>query len=191
MTKQTVPLPSVYRLLNPGCVVVVSVGDGDGDNLFALTWNMPVKKQPAMAALLCGKGHHSYGFIERSGELAINIVSASHVDGLFSSGKMSGRDVEDKWAKVGFTRAPAAQIKAPLVAEAVASLECRVQQTVDLDRSALLVVEIVAAIADPAHFEDGMWTFARGLRLIHHLSGSRFCVSEYDTGAGLTVDLPN
>ena len=33
-----------YRLLNPGCIVLISVGDGKRDNLFPVTWNMPVRK---------------------------------------------------------------------------------------------------------------------------------------------------
>ena len=141
------PLSTAYRVLNPGCVTVVSVGDASGSNLFAVTWNMPVRKDPPMAALLSGKRHHSYPFIQRTGELAINVLHADRMDALYAAGVLSGAQVADKWTACGLTPEPASTITPPVVAEAIATLECRVVQVVDLGRSALLVVQIVAASA--------------------------------------------
>ena len=45
MTKEKIiPPQNGYRLLNPGPVVVISVGDVERDNLFMVTWDMPVRK---------------------------------------------------------------------------------------------------------------------------------------------------
>jgi len=38
------PSPNAYRLLNPGAVALISVGDGKADNLFSVTWNMPLRR---------------------------------------------------------------------------------------------------------------------------------------------------
>ena len=62
--------------------------------------------------------------------------------------------------------------------EAIATIECRVSQTVDLGKSALVIADIVEAKVAAEHFEDGGWTFENGLSLLHHLGGDRFCVSE-------------
>jgi len=172
------PLSNAYRVLNPGSVVMISVGDGESDNLFAVTWNMPVRKDPPLMALLSGKRHHSYPFIERTGQFGVNVPDAGLVDGVLGSGSVSGRDVADKFGLLGLTRQPAERIAAPLVAEAVANLECEVEQIVDLDTSALIVARVVAAAADPTHFRDGHWTFDNGLALLHHLSGREFCCSD-------------
>ena len=172
------PLSRAYRLLNPGSVVLVSVGDGKRDNLFPVTWNMPVRDDPPMAALLCGKDHFSYPIIARTGELGLNVPDASIVDALLGCGLTSGTDVSDKFARFGLSRQAPTRISAPLVAEAVAHLECRICQVVDLGDSALLVAQVLAAAADPRHFRDGRWRFDEGLRLIHHLGGDDFCVSE-------------
>lgn len=174
------PLGIAYRLLNPGCVTLVTVGDGQKDNLFALTWNMPVRKDPPLAAIESGKSHYSYPFIQRTGEFGINIMDASHADALYGCGATSGRTVNDKFEKFGLTRLKAGQIKPPLVAESVASLECRVCQVVDLGASSLLIAQIVRAVASPVHFVEGNWTFENGLRLLHHLSGKRFSVAATD-----------
>lgn len=174
------PLANAYRLLNPGGVVIVSVASGERDNLFTVTWNMPARKQPGLVVLASGKGHFSYPFIERTGEFGVNVPDVSLVDAVYGCGTTSGRSVQDKFERFGLTRQLAAEIHVPLVAEAVANLECRVTEIVDLDRSALVVGEVVAAVASAEHFVDGQWTFDRGLRLLHHLSGRRFCVSDRD-----------
>lgn len=174
------PRKLAYRLLNPGSVVLVSVGDGDRDNLFPVTWNMPVKKDPGMVALLSGKRHFSYPFIEKTGEFGLNIPDASLVNAVYGCGTTSGRDVPDKFERFGLTRQAAEHIKAPLVSEAIANLECRVVQLVDLDTASLIVAEILDAVASVDHFVGGNWSFENGLKLIHHLSGKRFCVSETD-----------
>ncbi len=171
------PLSNAYRLVNPGPVVLITVGDGEADNLFAVTWNMPIRKDPGMVAFLSGKRHHSYPFIERTGELGVNIPDASLADAVLGCGSVTGAKEPDKFGRFGLTRQPASRIKAPLVAECVANLECRVCQIVDLGASSLIVAQILAATADTRHFQRGHWTFDNGLQLLHHLSGSRFCVS--------------
>jgi flavin reductase (DIM6/NTAB) family NADH-FMN oxidoreductase RutF len=167
-----------YRLLNPGSVVLVSVGDGSADNLFAVTWNMPVRKDPGMVAILSGKRHYSYPFMARTGEFGINVPDVGIVDAVLGCGTCSGRDVKDKFGRFRLTRQPPQRIKAPLVAEAIANLECRISQIVDLGASSLLIAQILTASADPHHFKDGEWNFDNGLQLIHHLGGDRFCVSD-------------
>lgn len=172
------PAGQAYRLLNPGCVVLVTVGDGTTDNIFSVTWNMPVAKSPGRVALLSGKGHFSYPFIERTGELALNIPHAGQADAVLGCGSVSGRTVPDKFARFGLQREAARRVAAPLVADAVARLECRVVETVHLGRSALLVADILRADVDARHYRDGAWQFDAGLQLIHHLGGRRFGVTE-------------
>jgi flavin reductase (DIM6/NTAB) family NADH-FMN oxidoreductase RutF len=171
------PWTYAYRLLNPGSVVLISTGDGSKDNLFAVTWNMPVRKDPGMVAIVSGKRHFSYPFIAKTGEFGINVPDASIVDAVYGCGTTSGHDVEDKFSRFGLTRQKAEKIKAPLVKEAVANLECRVVQLVDLGASSLIIAQILTACADTLYFLDGQWLIENGLQLIHHLGGNRFAVS--------------
>lgn len=173
-----VDLRKAYRLLNPGSVVLVTVGDGAADNVFTVAWNMPVRSDPPMAAILTAKDHHSYPFIARTGELGLCVPDAAIVDAVMGCGSISGADGVDKFEKFGLTRRAASRLEAPLVAEAVAALECRVCQVVDLGDSALLVAQVIAAHASPAHFVDGAFRFAQGLQLLHHLGGNRFVVGD-------------
>ncbi len=149
MHKEAVNPKMAYRLLNPGSVVLVSAGDGERDGVFALTWNMPVRKTPGTVALLSGKRHYTYGFIERNGELGISVPDVSLVDAVYGCGTTTRNQRVDKWERFGITRQQPEKIRAPLVEEAIATLECRVEQVVDLGPSALIVAEIVAARAAP------------------------------------------
>jgi flavin reductase (DIM6/NTAB) family NADH-FMN oxidoreductase RutF len=178
MEKTPVDLAVAYRLLNPGGVVLVTVGDGERDNLFPVAWNMPVSDDPPVVAVLSSKEHFSYPFIERTGELGLSVPDASLVDAVYGCGKTTGKVEQDKFARFGLTRRKAEHIRAPLVEEAVANLECRVSRIVDVEGCGLVIAQVVHAVADPAHFQDGRFVFDAGLSLIHHLSGDRFCVSE-------------
>jgi flavin reductase (DIM6/NTAB) family NADH-FMN oxidoreductase RutF len=173
------PSPNAYRLLNPGSVVLVTSGDGIRDNVFTLTWNMPIRKEPGMVAILSGKRHFSYPLMEKTGEFGINIPEASMLDAVFSCGSTSGYNVQDKFQRFGLTRMTSEIIKAPLVHEAFANLECRICQVVDMGASSLLIAQILRAYADARHFQNKQWTFENGLELLHHLGGDRFAVSTH------------
>ncbi len=175
---QVEPLSVAYRLLNPGVVVLVTVGDEERDNVFTASWNMPVVSAPPTVAVCIGKDNFSYGFVERTGELGLSIPDESLVDAVYGCGSVSGADVADKFARFGLRRERAREIAAPLVGDAVAALECRVERTVDLGDAAIVVARVLAAYARPEHFSEGSWRFDRGLRLIHHLGADAFCVSE-------------
>jgi flavin reductase (DIM6/NTAB) family NADH-FMN oxidoreductase RutF len=172
------PFENAYRLLNPGSPVLVSVGNQKRDNLFTVTWNMPVRKDPGMVGILSGKRHFSYPFMIETGEFGLNVPDLSILEATLGCGRTPGAEVPDKFARFGLTRQKASRIQAPLVAEAVGNLECRVCQVVDLGRSALLIAQILEAVADPRHFTKGQWTFKNGLKLIHHLGADDFCISE-------------
>ncbi len=179
MHKEVVVPKMAYRLLNPGCVVLVSGGDGERDGLFALTWNMPVRKSPGTVAMLSGKRHYTYGFIERTRELGISVPDVSIVDAVYGCGTTTGNRGVDKWERFGITRQKPELICAPLVEQAVATLECRVEQVVDMGPSALIIAEIVHAKAAPEHFDPaGSWRFDSGLQLIHHMGGTAFGVTD-------------
>jgi flavin reductase (DIM6/NTAB) family NADH-FMN oxidoreductase RutF len=178
MKKVIVELPDVTRLINHGPCVVITVGDGVKDNLFTVAWNMPLRKNPPLVAIESSKSHYSYPFIARTGEFCINVPCARIVDKILAAGKISGAAVQDKFAHVGLTREPALSIKAPRVAEAVANLECRVCQVIDLGASSLLIAQVVCAVADENSFSDGVWQFENGLNLLHHLGGNSFCTSD-------------
>ena len=177
MNKKPVKLEESVRLINHGPCVLVSVGDSDADNLFTVAWNMPVRKNPPHIAIESSMSHHSFSFIEKNRELCINVPAANIADKVLAAGKISGADVDDKFAEVGLSREPSVVVKAPRVAEAVGHLECRVSKIMEFGSSAMIIAEVVAAAADETLFENGTWQPDRGDGMLHHLGGNAFSVS--------------
>lgn len=178
-SKEEIPLEYAYRLLNPGGVVLLSVGTmGGRDNLLPITWNMPVRKDPPGLALVCSREHFSYPLLALSRQFGVNIFSAEHAPTLLACGTVSGFDVGDKFERFQLEREAAVHISAPLVAQAIAHLECTMVQEVSVGSSSLIVANVLRATARNDVFSEGQWRFDRGLTLLHHLSSDRFCISD-------------
>jgi flavin reductase (DIM6/NTAB) family NADH-FMN oxidoreductase RutF len=90
-------------------------------------------------------------------------------------GNVSGRGV-DKFARFGLTPLPATQVRAPLIAECFANLECRVVDTREVGRYNLFVLEVVRAWIDRG---------VRAARTLHHEGRGRFML------AGRRLRLPS
>jgi flavin reductase (DIM6/NTAB) family NADH-FMN oxidoreductase RutF len=174
-----VEVSNPHRLLTPGLVLLITSGDGEDDNIFSVAWNMPLRKSPPMVAILSGKGHYSYSLIMKTGEFGINIPDAGLAEAVVYCGRNSGRDVPDKFAGAGLRRVKAREIKAPLVEEAVARMECRISQVVDMGYSSLLIAQALHSQVLKKCYPDGRWDFGNGLELIHHIGGDEFAVSDH------------
>lgn len=179
MVKNFVSVDNPHRLLTPGCVTLISVGDGRDKNIFPVAWTMPLRKAPPMLAILSGKSHFSYKFIKKTGEFGLNIPDKSIAKEVIKSGKISGKDVGDKFKHTGLTPISSSKIKAPLIEEAIARMECRVSQVTDMGSSAILIAQIIRVEVRSDCYNDGKWDFSQGLELIHHMGGNEFAISDH------------
>lgn len=165
--KRTFPLSRVYRLLEPGPVVLVTTCVKGRSNIMAMSWHTMVDFEPPLVACVISNRNHTFSMIRASGECVINIptvVLARHVVGC---GNTSGRGV-DKFDAFGLTPLPASRVAAPLIAECYANLECRVVDRRMAAKYNLFVLEVLKAWADPA---------VKNPRTIHHLGRGEFMVS--------------
>jgi flavin reductase (DIM6/NTAB) family NADH-FMN oxidoreductase RutF len=83
-----------------------------------------------------------------------------------SVGNCSGRNVA-KFEKFGLTALPADCVKAPLIAECFANLECRVVNSRLVSKYNLFVLEVLKAWTDPRR---------RNPKTIHHHGYGKFVV---------------
>ncbi|MDE2490749.1 MAG: flavin reductase family protein [Elusimicrobia bacterium] len=175
MRKRPWPLGEVYRLLEPGPVVLLTTARGGKANVMALSWQTMLDFEPPLVALVLGDRDWSYGLLRATRECAINVPTAELARAVVGAGNCSGRDV-DKFARFGLTPAPASVVRAPLIAECCASLEARVVDARLARRYGLFVVEVVAAWADAR---------AAHPRTLHHRGRGVFMV------AGREIRLPS
>ena len=146
---KTLPLSRAFTLLEPGPVVLVTTSDGAKENVMTISWTMVVDFTPRFA-MTTGPWNFSYDALARTRECVIAIPTVDLIDRVVGVGTCSGADT-DKFAEFGLTRAKAKRVRAPLIRECVANVECRVVDIVK--RHSIVVLDGVAAYTDPSRKE--------------------------------------
>ncbi|TDD54119.1 flavin reductase family protein [Nonomuraea terrae] len=179
------PVENVHRLIEPGPVVMVSTFDGRRANLMTNAFNMPVA-HGALIALVLGPWDHSYEALSDTGECVIAIPSIDLAERVVDVGNVSGGDV-DKWQRFGFTPAPGAVVRAPLVMECFANIECTVADDRLVEDHGLWILQGERAWYDAAkrgagefhHRGDGTFSAnAATLDLRHRMTKWRYLTGD-------------
>ncbi|MBI5937768.1 MAG: flavin reductase family protein [Betaproteobacteria bacterium] len=142
-------LGKAFTLMEPGPVVLVTTHDGKKNNIMTLSWTMVLDFTPAFG-ICTGAWNYSFAALRKHRECVIAIPTVDLLDQVVGIGTRSGADT-DKFAKFGLTPEPGKIVKAPLIKECLANIECRV---VDMVRKHnLIVLEGVAAYKNTARKE--------------------------------------
>ena len=160
---KTLRLGKAFTLLESGPVVFVTTQDGDTDNVMTISWTMVVDFTPVFA-MTTGPWNHSYAALQKSGECVISIPAVDMIDQVVGVGTCSGADT-DKFKKFGLTAMKGRHVRAPLIKECLANIECRVVDIVS--RHNIVVMEGVAAYFDGSRKEK---------RTIHAVGDGTFIV---------------
>lgn len=149
------------NMLYPVPAVMVTVDDGQGhDDIVTIAWAGTVCSDPVMVSISVRKERYSHELLMKNGEFVINLVTEELTRACDLCGVKSGRDV-DKWELCGLTRAKAAKVGVPLIAESPLSLECRVKEVLELGSHDMFLAEVVAVDADEAYMnENGKFELA-------------------------------
>ncbi|QID18420.1 flavin reductase family protein [Nitrogeniibacter mangrovi] len=146
---QILPINRAFTLIEPGPVVLVTTHDGDRPNIMTITWTMVTGFSP-LFAITTGPWNHSYAALVDSGECVLAIPTVDLLDEVVGVGTCSGADT-DKFARFGFTPVAGSHVRAPLIGECLANIECRVVDVIE--RHNIVVLEGVAAYVDPLRKE--------------------------------------
>jgi flavin reductase (DIM6/NTAB) family NADH-FMN oxidoreductase RutF len=123
-TMRTLPLAKAFMLLEPGPVILVTTADGGKMNVMTISWHMVMDFTPRFA-LLTGPWNYSYRALVKTRECVLAVPTVDIARTVVEIGACSGSDT-DKFAKFGLTALPAKSVKAPLIGECRANIECRV-----------------------------------------------------------------
>ena len=175
MAKRSLPLSRVYRLLEPGPVVMVTTARAGRANVMTMSWHTMMDFEPPIVGCVISNRNHTFGILKATGECVINIPTVEIALKAVGCGNVSGRRV-DKFERFGLTPVVAARVGAPLVDECYANLECRVVDARMVPKYSLFILKVLQAWIDPARKDP---------RTIHHRGGGSFMV------AGRTIRLPS
>ena len=142
------PLSKVYQLIEPGPVVLLATARKNRADVMTMSWLMPMEFEPPLIACIVSEANHSFAALRATGECVIGLPALKLARTVVAVGNCSGRSV-DKFKKFGLTPLKAKRVKAPLIAECFANLECKVVDTGFVKKYNLFVLQAVKAWIDP------------------------------------------
>ena len=175
MAKKSFPLSKVYGLLEPGPVVLVTTSSGMKFNIMTMSWHMMLDFEPPLVGCVISNRNYTFNIFRKTKECVINIPTLELAEKVVGCGNSSGRKI-DKFKFFGLTPMTASCVKAPLIEECYANLECKVVDVKMVAKYNLFILEVLKAWINPAMKDP---------RTIHHRGRGAFMV------AGETIKLPS
>ena len=159
MRKKSYPLSQVYRLLEPGPVVMVTTAREGRANVMTMSWHTMIDFEPPIVGCVISDRNYTFGLLKATRECVINIPTVELAAKVVGCGNTSGRRV-DKFESFRSHPAAAARVRAPLIAECYANLECKVVDPRMAAKYNFFILEVLKAWIDPSRKRP---------RTIHHL----------------------
>ncbi len=159
------PLNQVSGIIGSGPLLLVTTSDGVRRDVMTLAWHTMHDFSPPLVGIVMGADHFSRELLDKSGSCVLAVPGADLATLAVKVGTVSGRDM-DKFAAFDIRTAPAADVSAPLLADCLVNLECRVVDTIP--KYEHVILEVVRAWENPDR-KDG--------RTLHHRGGARFRAS--------------
>jgi len=156
-------LSKAFTLMESGPVVLVTTHDGQKDNIMTISWTMVVDFTPVFA-ITTGGWNYSFAALRKNRECVIAIPTVDMLDTVVGIGTCSGKNT-DKFARFRLTRVPGKVVKAPLIGECLANIECKVIDIIE--KHNIVVLEAVAAWIDSGREEK---------RVVHAVGDGTFIV---------------
>lgn len=167
MKKRSVPLSNVYRLLEPGPVVLLTSARGGKANVMTMSWHMMVDFEPPIVACVISNRDYTFDIVKETKECVINIPTVELAKKVAGCGNISGREV-DKFKRFHLTAAPATRVQAPLISECYANLECKVIDASMAGKYNLFILEVLKGWIDRSK---------KNPRTLHHCGRGIFMVA--------------
>jgi len=123
-----------------------------------MSWHTMMEFEPPLVGCVISERNHTFALVKSTKECVINLPTVELTEQVIACGNSSGAKT-DKFKTFGLTPGPASQVKAPLVAECYANLECRVVDTRLVSTYNFFVLEVVKAWVSRS---------SRSPRTIHH-----------------------
>ncbi|MDO5640610.1 MAG: flavin reductase family protein [Neisseria sp.] len=146
---QPFPLNFVFTLIEPSPVVLISTRDQGKDNVFTLSWLMPLgfdDDGSSNIAIMTGGWNHSAHALLKNKQCVVHIPTAGQMETVIAIGTVSGADT-DKFTQFGLKSEEAHAINCPIIQGCAAYIECRVADYIE--QHGIVVLQPVAAGADP------------------------------------------
>jgi flavin reductase (DIM6/NTAB) family NADH-FMN oxidoreductase RutF len=156
-------ISKAFTLMESGPVVLVTTYDGKKNNVMTISWTMVLDFKPTFA-ITTGEWNYSFAALRKTKECVISIPTVDMLNKVVGIGTCSGADT-DKFEKFKLTPVKGREVKAPLIKECLANIECKVVDIVK--KHNIVVLDAVAAYFDTSRKEK---------RTVHAVGDGTFIV---------------
>ena len=118
-----------FTYLESGAVLLVTTNDGNKDNVMTISWQMVMDFVPHIA-ISTGGWNESFETILKTKECCICIPTFDMINKVVGIGTVHGSEC-DKFKRFSLRRAKAAKIKAPLITDCIAAIECKLEDYIE------------------------------------------------------------
>jgi len=140
-------------LIHPSLTVLLTVSYEEQETITPIGWIMPLSGEPPFLALALKETRFAYQLLVKAKEFAVNVPGLDLAEKIWACGTTSGRN-QDKFALTGFKRMKAERIKAPLIQECIAYLECQLFADNPFGDHHLIVGQVLAARVKEGYFDE-------------------------------------
>jgi flavin reductase (DIM6/NTAB) family NADH-FMN oxidoreductase RutF len=142
------PLDRAFTFVESGPVLLISTRHKGKNNLMTVSCHASMGFEPSLGICL-GPWNFSYAALTETEECVVAIPPASLLEKVIDIGNCSGAET-DKFSEFALTPLPAGDVEAPLVAECLYNLECRVVNRTLVDDYNFFVLQGIRAWHDPS-----------------------------------------
>ncbi|KAI0387814.1 hypothetical protein F5Y04DRAFT_12277 [Hypomontagnella monticulosa] len=181
---ESYPPSKVYRLVEPGPVLMVTTGSlaDDTHNVMTIGFHMVMQHEsPPLIGICLGPWDASFAALKKQRECVLAVPDVEMAGTVVDVGNCSADDEVDdddsetpinKWQRFGLEAVPAVKVKAPLVGgnDVIANIECVVEDTKMVSKYSMWVLKPVKAWINP-NKKPG-----EGGRMFHHRGDGTFVV---------------
>jgi len=160
------PLKKAAQLLETGPVVLVTTAHLGKNNIMTMGFHMMVQHDPPLIAFVLGPWDFSHKAIMETRECVIAIPGVDLIEKTVDIGNCSGTDT-DKFKKFNLDPLEAEKVKAPLIKQCLANIECRIVDTQLSKKYNLFVAEAIKIWVNTDRSEQ---------RIFHHNGNGTFSV---------------
>lgn len=142
--KKNFPVSEVRRFLEPGPIILVSSSWQGKQDIMTMGWHMMMGDDPVLIGCYIWDQNYSHKLIKKSKECVINIPTVSMAETVVKIGNCSGDEI-DKFDKFRLSSREGNFVRAPLIEECYANIECKLIDSGFIEKYNLFIFEAVKA----------------------------------------------
>lgn len=163
------------KLLVRTAVVITTVSERGIPNAAPFSFNSPISFEPPLYGFSCNPAHDTWRNIQANGEFVVNIVGKDLAE-LMHILETDYPYEDSEIAHAGLTEEESKTVKPPRIQEALAWVECTLEQSVELGDHIWITGRVVNADVKDEFWKEASRIDVEKAKLLCHLAGESFVV---------------